>query len=59
MPTYTYSCLECDADFDKSRGILEEEPTYICELCGFVLVRSYTSSVSIQFNGSGFYSTDK
>lgn len=59
MPTYSYTCIACDIDVDKIRSIAEDEPAYICELCGSMLVRSYTGSPTITFNGSGFYSTDK
>lgn len=59
MPTYSYTCMHCDTDVDKIRGINEQEPEYICDSCGNRLIRSYRGAPTIQFNGSGFYSTDK
>ena len=58
MPIYTYKCKACDTPYQKVRGITEAEPEYTCDTCNNVLSRVY-SSVATQFNGGGFYSTDK
>lgn len=58
MAIYSYQCPDCDTVSDKVRSISEPEPTYVCNKCGSVLFRLYHSP-GIQFNGSGFYSTDK
>ena len=59
MPSYDYTCLACDVTVTKTRSITESEPTYVCDSCGNKLIRSYSGSPSVKFNGSGFYSTDK
>lgn len=58
MPVYEYRCGNCDAPYNKVRGISEPEPEYNCETCNISLTRVY-SSVGVTFNGSGFYRTDK
>lgn len=57
MPTYEYSCLECDLTKEVSRPIAEHDSVEICEKCGYVMNKVY-SSFGIQFKGSGFYKTD-
>jgi putative FmdB family regulatory protein len=57
MPAYEYSCIECDIDYIKNRGITEQDPGYWCDKCGNRLNRVY-SKVGVQFNGKGFYTTD-
>ena len=34
MPTYEYSCLECDLTKEVSRPIAEHDSVEICEKCG-------------------------
>lgn len=58
MAIYSYSCPDCNTVQDRVRSISEPEPSYKCEACGSILFRLYNSP-GIQFNGSGFYSTDK
>ena len=57
MPKYEYDCMPCAIRYSKERSISEDDPGYICDNCNKPLVRVY-SNFSIQFNGSGFYSTD-
>lgn len=57
MPTYEYSCLECDRNQDISKSFAEADKEEFCEKCGYALVRVY-GSFGIQFKGSGFYKTD-
>jgi putative FmdB family regulatory protein len=59
MASYEYSCSKCDIKIIKHRGISESDPGYSCETCNSELTRVYSSSISVTFNGSGFYSTDK
>ena len=56
MATYEYSCISCEHSVEVQRPISEPEGTYYCELCGYQLARSFTVP-SVQFKGSGFYST--
>ena len=58
MAIYTYECPDCHIQQDVIRGISEAEKSYLCEQCNSMLFRVY-SSPAVQFNGSGFYSTDK
>lgn len=57
MPKYQYTCMVCDLDLEKERAITDAEPRYICEQCGYALIRVY-SSVGVTFKGKGFYKTD-
>jgi putative FmdB family regulatory protein len=59
MASYEYSCSKCNIKIIKHRGISESDPGYLCETCNSELTRVYSSSISVTFNGSGFYSTDK
>jgi predicted nucleic acid-binding Zn ribbon protein len=49
--------MECDKDYEKERSIHDAEPTYVCDTCGYALVRVYLP-FGLQFKGGGFYSTD-
>ena len=57
MPTYEYSCIECDRTIEINRGIKEDEVVPVCEICGYKMTKVY-SSFGIQFRGGGFYKTD-
>lgn len=57
MPIYLYACMNCDVDYEKERNINDPENTYVCEVCGYVLIRVY-SPVTAVFKGDGFYKTD-
>jgi predicted nucleic acid-binding Zn ribbon protein len=49
--------MNCDVDYEKERNINDPENTYVCEVCGYVLIRVY-SPVTAVFKGGGFYKTD-
>jgi putative FmdB family regulatory protein len=54
MPKYDYKCGVCSISIEFERGFGEDrEPT----CCNQTMTRQW-SSFGIQFNGSGFYSTD-
>lgn len=56
MPTYEYTCIECDTSKDLIRPVDERDEPVFCESCGYTMNRVYNPS-PIQFKGSGFYST--
>ena len=56
MPTYSYSCKDCDHRFDQVQGFTESALT-VCPRCGGHL-RKLFGSVGVVFKGSGFYRTD-
>lgn len=56
MPTYQYTCIECDLSKDLVRSVEERDDVVICEKCGYNMSRSFATP-QIQFKGSGFYST--
>jgi putative FmdB family regulatory protein len=57
MPTYEYSCIECDVTKEVNRPIAEADAVEICEKCGYKMNKVY-HSFGIQFKGNGFYKTD-
>jgi len=57
MPTYEYTCIECEESQDVNRGFNDPEVIPPCSSCGYKMVRVYTPT-GIQFKGSGFYKTD-
>jgi putative FmdB family regulatory protein len=58
MPTYTYACRKCDAEFDLFHGF-SETPKLSCKACGSRSVQRLIGGGSgIIFKGSGFYETD-
>ena len=58
MPTYEYTCLDCEASSMVKRGINDKEEDVLCDTCKTVMKRVYSVG-AITFNGSGFYSKDK
>ena len=58
VPVYEYMCESCNTSEAVSRGINDKDPGYSCEKCNSVLVRKFALG-GVQFNGGGFYSTDK
>lgn len=56
MPTYQYTCIECDLSKDLVRNVEDRDDVVICEKCGYNMGRSFAAP-QIQFKGSGFYST--
>ena len=57
MPTYEYTCIECEESREVSRGFNDTEIIPPCSSCGYKMVRVYTPA-GVQFKGSGFYKTD-
>ena len=56
MPTYEYVCNNCKNRFDRFQKF-SDPPLQACEECGGELRRVFHPA-TIQFKGSGFYSTD-
>ena len=57
MPTYEYTCIECEETKEMIRGFNDPEVVPPCSSCGYKMARVYTPA-GIQFKGSGFYKTD-
>jgi len=57
MPTYEYKCTDkkCSEQFEKIQSF-NSRPTTKCPSCNTKATR-LISSVSVQFQGSGWYST--
>jgi putative FmdB family regulatory protein len=55
---YEYECPGGDEVIQIERSINAPEENYRCSTCGATLRRIYTSP-TINFKGSGFYTTDK
>lgn len=56
MPTYSYTCTECDNRFDIVQAFTDDALT-TCQQCSGRL-RKLFNSVGVVFKGSGFYRTD-
>lgn len=57
MPTYLYYCELCgDKEIKQS---ITEKPHKNCPDCGSPEFKKKFATASVQFKGSGFYSTDK
>jgi putative FmdB family regulatory protein len=56
VPTYQYSCTECDEQLEVVQKFTDDALT-VCPVCQGKL-RKLFSSVGIVFKGSGFYRTD-
>lgn len=56
MPTYQYSCTDCDHAFDQAQSFSEDSLT-VCPECEGRL-RKIFNAVGVVFKGSGFYRTD-
>lgn len=58
MPTYEYTCKDCQASFDVFHG-MTEQPEVACPSCGSrSTARLLTGGAGLIFKGSGFYITD-
>lgn len=57
IPTYEYYCESCKGYFFEQRSLSEETKYDKCPNDGKPMQRKY--NVSVSFNGSGFYTTDK
>ncbi len=56
MPTYTYTCRDCDHRFDAVQSIFDASLSS-CPRCEGSLRKVY-EPVGVAFKGSGFYRTD-
>jgi putative FmdB family regulatory protein len=56
VPTYQYSCTECDHAFDQVQSFTEPSLT-TCPRCEGRLRKVY-NAVGVVFRGSGFYRND-
>jgi len=56
VPTYSYRCTQCDNAFEIQQAFTDDSLT-ICSACGGQL-RKIFNTISVTFNGSGFYRTD-
>jgi putative FmdB family regulatory protein len=56
MPTYVYSCKDCDHAFETVQSFNEDSLT-VCPECSGALRKKF-NSVGVVFKGSGFYRTD-
>ena len=56
MPTYSYTCTDCDDRFDAVQAFTDDALT-TCDKCSGRL-RKLFNSVGVVFKGSGFYRTD-
>jgi putative FmdB family regulatory protein len=56
MPTYEYTCVECDKTITKSNVKVDDRDHQQCGECGNVLTRSWTvGHVSVWAPTSGGY----
>jgi putative FmdB family regulatory protein len=56
VPTYQYSCTECDHFFEAVQSFSDDSLT-VCPECDGRL-RKVFNAVGVVFKGSGFYRTD-
>jgi len=56
VPTYSYRCRDCEAEFDIQQAF-SDDPLTQCPECQGSL-RKLFSPVGVTFQGSGFYRTD-
>ena len=56
MPTYQYSCTECNHAFDQVQTFSDDSLT-VCPRCEGRL-RKIFNAIGVVFKGSGFYRTD-
>ncbi len=56
MPTYQYSCTECEHFFEQAQSFHDDSLT-VCPECHGRL-RKVFGAVGVVFKGSGFYKTD-
>lgn len=56
MPTYEYTCIECDKSIEKPNVRVDDRDHQQCEECGHVLTRSWTlGNVSVWAPTAGGY----
>jgi len=56
LPTYQYSCTECDHAFEEFQSFSDDSLT-VCPRCSARL-RKVFNAVGVVFKGSGFYRND-
>ncbi len=56
MPTYTYACAGCSANFEQFQKF-SDAPIEVCPSCGDT-VRRVIHPVGVVFKGSGWYIND-
>ena len=56
MPTYTYACSSCGANFEQFQKFADD-PIEVCPSCGGQ-VRRVIHPVGVVFKGSGWYIND-
>jgi putative FmdB family regulatory protein len=56
MPTYAYTCTDCDHGFEQVQSFSDDALT-VCPQCQGRL-RKLFNAVGVVFKGSGFYKTD-
>lgn len=57
MPKYDYMCEQCDSVVEVTKSF-SDSPEQDCSTCGSAMKKLISVPGGIQFNGSGFYSTD-
>lgn len=57
MPTYEYNCIDCKIIKEVPKPFSQADTVELCEKCGGAMNKIY-GLFGVQFNGSGFYSTD-
>lgn len=56
MPTYEYTCMQCDKTINLSNIKVDDRDKQVCEECGNILTRSWTiNSVAVWAPTSGGY----
>jgi putative FmdB family regulatory protein len=48
MPSYTYSCLDCDSEAVRMHIAIDDRDNQICETCGKILTRKIDRPGMIQ-----------
>lgn len=57
MPVYSYQCPKCRQSFDQTMPVVDRDKAK-CPSCR-VKAKRKISVPGVQFNGPGFYKTDK
>lgn len=57
MPTYEFTCTNCEMVFDVNKSMKEVKEEEICPNCGCVAKRKYSATPTV-FKCDGFYTTD-
>ena len=53
MPTYTYKCKDCDAEFVEKKSISDYDEIQACSNCNGLNVSQVIKSVPFAFSGYG------